>query len=198
MAMAGCDSSNNQQATQSKPVQTEVARDDDTSLQTHIDTSRTAMKALGSALQGELKAAMKQGGPLQALDVCHTKAPELSALISADQGDGTMVGRTSLKHRNPNNAPMAWQTTVLNDFEARKQAGEDPKSIEFSQLVNVDGKKEFRYMKAIPTGEVCLKCHGGEIDPMVKEKINSLYPEDQATGYSLGDIRGAFVVTKPM
>lgn len=198
LAMTGCDSSNKEQATSSEPVQLEAAKIDDASLQAHIDTSRIAMKALGSSLKAELKTAMEQGGPVQALDVCHTKAPELAAMVSADQGDGTMVGRTSLKHRNPNNAPLEWQATVLKDFETRKQAGEDPNSIEFSEVASVDGNKEFRYMKAIPTGEVCLKCHGGEIDPMVKDRINSLYPEDQATGFRLGDIRGAFVVTKPL
>ncbi|MGM0774574.1 MAG: c-type heme family protein, partial [Pseudomonadota bacterium] len=41
-----------------------------------------------------------------------------------------------------------------------------------------------------------LGCHGKSIDPEVKAKLDELYPEDQATGFSEGDLRGAFVVTR--
>ena len=51
-------------------------------------------------------------------------------------------------------------------------------------------------MKAIPTAPLCLQCHGEAIAPPVAEKITKLYPEDKATGFREGDIRGAFVVTK--
>jgi hypothetical protein len=53
-------------------------------------------------------------------------------------------------------------------------------------------------MKAIPTGEVCLKCHGTQIAPEVSQVLASLYPEDRATGYKEGDIRGAFVVIRKL
>ena len=51
-------------------------------------------------------------------------------------------------------------------------------------------------MKAIPTGEVCLKCHGSNVAPDVKAAIGELYPEDQATGFKAGELRGAFSVSK--
>jgi hypothetical protein len=51
-------------------------------------------------------------------------------------------------------------------------------------------------MKAIPTGAVCLTCHGTEVKPEVLTKIKELYPNDKATGYQEGDIRGAFVAVK--
>ena len=47
-------------------------------------------------------------------------------------------------------------------------------------------------------GEVCLKCHGENIDPAVKAKLGELYPNDKATGYKLGDLRGAFTVRQEM
>lgn len=50
-------------------------------------------------------------------------------------------------------------------------------------------------MKAIGTEEVCLTCHGAAIAPAVLEKIQALYPDDKATGFGLGDIRGAFSVS---
>jgi hypothetical protein len=78
-------------------------------------------------------------------------------------------------------------------FESRKAAGEDIKKMEYSEVVG----DEFRYMKAIPTNIVCLKCHGSEIDPKVAAKLEKLYPEDKAIGFKQGDIRGAFYVTMP-
>lgn len=148
-----------------------------------------SIKALGGALKGELTTAMKAGGPLQALDVCNTKAGEIAENVVAEQG--VNVSRTSLKFRNPNNAPTDWQVAVLEDFEARKAAGETPDTLAYSEIV--DG--EYRFMKAIPTAAVCTNCHGAELKAEVEAKINELYPEDKARGFKEGDIRGAFVVT---
>ena len=53
-------------------------------------------------------------------------------------------------------------------------------------------------MKAIPTAAVCLKCHGTELTADVVDALNNAYPEDKATGYQEGDIRGAFVVVKDL
>jgi hypothetical protein len=52
-------------------------------------------------------------------------------------------------------------------------------------------------MKAIPAGEVCLACHGAAITPEVAAALDAAYPEDQARGYALGDVRRAFSVSKP-
>ena len=68
----------------------------------------------------------------------------------------------------------------------------------YFETVENNGKKSFRFMKAIPTGEVCLKCHGGNIAPPIRAKLKELYPNDMATGYKLGDVRGAFTITQPM
>lgn len=70
------------------------------------------------------------------------------------------VSRTSLKLRNPENKPDEWEMTVLKQFEDRKAKGESPKKIEHSEVVDSNGEKYFRYMKAIAIGETCLNCHG--------------------------------------
>ncbi|MBM4201831.1 MAG: DUF3365 domain-containing protein [Gammaproteobacteria bacterium] len=150
-----------------------------------------AAQALGAALKAELEAAVHNGGPVAALGVCQLKAPDIAARISAESG--LRVSRTSLRPRNPDNAPNAWQTEVLRTFEARKAAGEDPAYLSYSAVV--DG--EFRFMKAIPTAPVCLTCHGERLAPEVTARLAELYPQDQATGFRLGDLRGAFVIVKP-
>lgn len=158
--------------------------------------SRTVVGDFMLLLKTELKVAMKEGGPSNAIQVCKNKAPAIAADIS--QKHGWRVARTSLKLRNPHNEPDAWELKVMQEFEKRKTAGEEIKTLEYAEIVTTDGKKQFRYMKAIPTGEVCLQCHGSNPEPDVADILNKFYPKDQATGFKQGDIRGAFTVTQPM
>ena len=155
--------------------------------------SRMAVKEFFGALKGELEGAMKAGGPVNAINTCNLKAPEIAHMVSAKKGWD--VARTSLKLRNPSNAPDAWETRVLEYFDKRAAAGDDKAKMEFYQVV--DGN--FRYMKAIPTAEKpCLMCHGEKVDPKVEASLKDLYPDDKARGYKAGDIRGAFTITRPM
>jgi len=166
---------------------------DEAKMEAQMATYRSTLNDFGVALQSELKAAMKTGGPTKAIEVCQTKAPQISTEFS--QKASFEITRTSLKPRNADNAPDAWEETVLKQFEKRKAAGEDPKKLEFIEVVKAaDGQSKIRYMKAIPTAEVCLICHGSEISEDVQAKLNVLYPSDKATGFETGDLRGAFSI----
>ncbi len=156
--------------------------------------TRGAMKALGAELKATLQSTMKSDGPIKAIAVCNVKAPELAKKISAEKG--MEVARTSLKTRNEMNAPDPWELSVLEQFEHRKAEGEPVGRIEYSEITRLNGNKAFRYMKAIPADDVCLMCHGKQIPESLSAAINKLYPNDKATGFSKGDIRGAFTVTK--
>jgi len=159
-----------------------------------VNETRSAIKALGSELKATLQSSMKSEGPVKAISVCNVQAPKLAQKVSTEKG--MEVGRTSLKTRNPLNAPDPWELSVLEQFEHRKAEGEALKTIEYSEIVQHNGNKVFRYMKAIPTDDVCLMCHGKQIPENLSAELGKLYPDDQATGYSKGDIRGAFTVTK--
>lgn len=156
--------------------------------------TRSAIKALGGELKATLQASMKAEGPLKATAVCHTEAPKLAAKVSEEQG--MEVGRTSLKVRNKLNAPDPWELSVLEQFERRKADGEPVNKIEYSEVMQHNGNKVFRYMKAIPTDDVCLMCHGAQIEEQLSAELKRLYPADQATGFKKGDIRGAFTAIK--
>lgn len=161
-----------------------------------ISAAKTAIQELAASLQSELKSAMQAGGPVAAIGACHTQAIPITQKVSAEKG--LQVGRVSLRNRNPANMPNQWQTAVLEDFERQKAVGKDPGSLTWSETVSIDGGKEFRFMKAIPTGPVCLACHGTSLSPEVSGLLADLYPQDRATGYNQGDIRGAFVVTRQL
>ncbi len=163
-------------------------------IETLSQEARGVTKQFGGSLKKELVGAMKSSGPVKALEVCNTVAPEIARNVG--QAAGWQVGRTTLKLRNQGNAPDAWELSTLNQFEERKASGEDLSKMEASEIVEIDGQKVFRYMKAIPTGKPCIACHGAEINPQVEAKLKELYPEDSARGFKPGDIRGAFTLQK--
>jgi len=167
---------------------------EDPELRAFVEESRRMVGAFAGSLKGELQAAVKEGGPRHAISVCKLTAPQIARDMSSRPGWN--VGRTSHKLRNPENAPDAWEDAVLTDFLGRVAAGQDPKGLEKAELVVTDGRKAYRYMKAIPVQKVCLGCHGAGIKAEVREQIEALYPDDRATGFELGDLRGAFTVTR--
>lgn len=180
------------------PVSMTVAEQDD--LQKRAAESKAVVKEFMTELKGELGKAMKAGGPIKAIEVCKKVAPSIAKTQS--EKHGWEVARTSLKLRNPNNAPDEWETMVLKKFEERAAAGESPADMAFFEVVEHNGAKSFRFMKAIgmpPLEQApCLKCHGENIDPNLAARLDELYPNDQARGYKPGQIRGAFTITQPM
>lgn len=160
-----------------------------------VEASRAVVEEFMTSLKQQLQHAIKEGGPPHAVAVCNTIAPEIASKQS--QRTGWRVGRTSLKVRNPDNAPDDWERKTLLVFEERKAAGEDIRKLETYGFAEEDGNPVFRYMKAIPTAELCLACHGTEIDPAVSTTLKKHYPLDQATGFRAGDIRGAFTISQP-
>jgi hypothetical protein len=163
----------------------------------NVDEAKNVIKTFSMQLKGELKHALEEGGPLKAIAVCKERAPAIATEVGGKMG--WEIGRTTLKPRNVKlNTPDAWEQKVLEDFATRKAAGEDIQTIAFSEVVETEGKKTFRFMKAIPMVEVCLACHGTQIAPEVAKAIDENYPQDQARGYSEGDLRGAFSVSKPL
>ena len=161
-----------------------------------VADSRATVKEFMQSLKGELQKGMQEGGPVNAIGVCNRTARGIANTYSAR--NGWSVGRTSLKVRSPDNVPDAWEEAVLLKFDQRRQDGEDPAGIEHHEAVEHEGKKVFRYMKAIPTAELCVVCHGSDIDPLVDAQLQKLYPGDQARGYKPGDIRGAFTIIQPL
>jgi hypothetical protein len=162
-----------------------------------LATARQIVKRFAGELKGELKAAVDAEGFEHAIGVCKDAAPRIAAKLSAETG--WRVARTALRLRNPSNAPDTLERGVLNDFLERAAAGEPLAKMDFaSQEMDAGGRKSFRYIKVIPTGELCLTCHGANVDPELAARIRASYPEDQATGFEAGELRGAFTLSKPL
>ena len=159
--------------------------------QAAVQKSQEAMKEFGMTLKATLQAAMKEGGSMNAIPVCHTEAPKIAQQMSEKYG--VDIHRTSLKPRAT--PPNEWEMAVLEGFEKDKAAGKPVAELVWKKVVEVDGKPTLHMMKAIGTEDVCLTCHGTAINPEVQAKIQALYPEDKAVGFKAGDMRGAFSVS---
>ncbi|GAB4255310.1 Tll0287-like domain-containing protein [Deferrisoma sp.] len=161
-----------------------------------LEEARGLVGTFASRLKGELAAALQEGGPERAVAVCREKAPKIARELS--EKTGWRVGRTALRVRNPRNAPDAWERQGLEALARRLSQGKPAASLEIAEVVDGPDGKRFRYLKAIPTGTPCLTCHGENLAPGLATKIRELYPEDRATGFRAGELRGAFTLSKPL
>jgi hypothetical protein len=133
----------------------------------------------------DLMAALRAGlaeGPGAAIDACRIEAPAIAARHS---GDGVRVGRSSHRLRNPANTAPDWVSPTLSAW--LESGTREPVVIE------LDGER-LGYVEPIIAKPLCLACHGEALAPAIAERIETLYPDDEATGFSAGDLRGVFWV----
>jgi hypothetical protein len=153
-----------------------------------------ASAALLASLGPQLKAALTAGGPVHALTVCQQLAQPSTKEVSGRM-TGITLTRVSLKPRNPKNAPDRLDTEVLTAWH--KQIADQGKSP--SDEVRMKDGKSAVFYRPIMIQDVCLKCHGdpGTFSETLLEQLAKLYPDDMATGYTKGGLRGAFRVEFP-
>jgi hypothetical protein len=160
-----------------------------------VGKSRELSTQLGKELKVELGAAIEKGGPVAAIDVCRSRAPAIAARLSAESG--ARVGRTALKVRNSGNAPDDLERAVLEQFAGDLASGRVEGPLEAAFEIKREGGIERHYLRAIPTEALCLTCHGETLATELAAAIAREYPNDQATGFKLGELRGAFRVVWP-
>ena len=162
------------------------------------DTRKNALPVLPKVV-GMMQETVAVKGPVEAIPVCKEKAPELLREQAAKTG--WEMRRVSLKTRNPERGtPDVWEARQLADFNIRAANGEKIETLETGEVVTENGKQVYRYIRAIPVGDVCLKCHGpaDKLDAGLKAQLAKSYPHDSAFGYEKGQIRGALTVKRPL
>lgn len=141
-----------------------------------------------------LEQKVSQSGAAAAVPFCNEFAPKYGKLkmdtwapkAVAELGAKSFkFRRISARNRNPKNAPNEAQARILENWE---------KGTIKPAFYEDAGK--FYTMHPIKISQpLCLGCHGSatDIDAKTAAEISKLYPQDKATGYRLGDLRGAFV-----
>ncbi|OQX74111.1 MAG: hypothetical protein B6D59_03530 [Campylobacteraceae bacterium 4484_4] len=157
-----------------------------------VATGEAATVKLLKRLGGDLKKELKKG-VVKAAKFCSSKAQDITIELNRELGEGVMIHRTSLKYRNPANAPIEEEKEILEALQTLK--AHDVKLPPY--LLQKKSETHYKYYKPIMIEKkVCLKCHGmsAKISKKVKKVISDTYLNDLATGYRMGDLRGLFVV----
>ena len=154
-------------------------------------TANKVAKELLKTLGGNLKKHLKANGPINALHFCSTHAYNLTQKVSDKFGKDIDVKRISIKPRNPANTPDENEAEILLKMEQQVKAGQKPKSVVVETPV-----RAIVYKPLVINKKACLICHGDlSKRPKLAKAIKDIYPADKATGYKMGDFRGAIVVT---
>lgn len=143
-------------------------------------------------LSEELMKALAEGGTSHALPFCHANVPKLMAEVSEQQV--ASIQRLTHKPRNPKNRVSEPEQKILDGFAAALKAGQSPKPV---VQTDASGRKVF-YSPIYTAMATCLQCHGEpgrDISEADAKLIRSLFPEDLATGFKLGDLRGMWKIT---
>lgn len=160
------------------------------------DLGERAINRLGLTLVNEVSVAVAKSGPEKAIDVCHLRALPLTGEILAGMPRITGVKRTSLKLRNPANAPDAAEQLALERVEKDLQNGKLPKVL-VQRIDRPGAKPEWRVYRPVGVAPQCVTCHGPResLSPELLARLAERYPQDQATGYAAGQWRGLIRVS---
>lgn len=161
-----------------------------------LKAMRTTSTDFMKELKGILIEQIQTGGMIQAVAVCSDTAQLLTNEFGVERG--VFIKRVSMKNRNKNNYPDDFEKRTLNRFELLKQNNELNNETEYAEIISEGDYKYLRYLKPILVQAECLNCHGNQTDmmPEVNNLIVQEYPQDKATGYKVGDLRGAVSIKK--
>jgi len=146
-----------------------------------------------AAFQTSLKKAIKSGGMEYAIGFCNTRAMKITDSVSADYK--VQIRRLTKKYRNPLNETNKAESEIYKTYILEWLKRENLKA---KIIPNEQGHPV--YYRPIGIQPVCLNCHGVpgvDIPSPLAEKIAHLYPEDKATDFNEGELRGMWAITFP-
>lgn len=122
---------------------------------------------------------------------CAQVAPAIAERLS--QESGAQVRRTALQPRNPAAKPDAFERETMTAWRTQPLDASGKPMVR-SAAVSTDNGPAYRWIRAIPTQGMCLTCHGETLEPDVAAAITARYPDDKATGFREGQLRGALSI----
>lgn len=167
---------------------------DTTGIGAALGRSRAATLDLLTTLRTVLAREISSRGAVSALDVCADTAQLLTETVEARHR--LSIRRVSHRWRNALNEPDPFEGDVLNAFARARSRHALADTTEQYRIVRERGTRMFRYMRPIITQDLCLTCHGDRLalSGPLQEAILERYPDDHATGFRSGDLRGAVSV----
>jgi hypothetical protein len=144
-----------------------------------------ARDALFKKLSGRLMEVIQAQGPAVAIQVCSQEAPQIAQSIG--QEFNVKIGRTAVKLRNPKNSAPDWVEPLLES---------NPTEAEFVRLE----EGTVGALLPIRMQQKCMLCHGpaDTLQEDIRVQLHERYPDDAATGFREGDLRGWFWIESPL
>ncbi len=162
-------------------------------IKVHKIGKEIALKAK-EILGKNLKLAINKGGVKNAIEFCNINA--LPLIDSLKENLGVNIKRVSLKARNTNDIPNEFERELLEAYAYQQKDSMQLKS----NVQELEGNKYLYTLPILIDNPLCLNCHGSPDNGLMKETndlIKTIYPDDQATDYQLGDLRGMWSITIP-
>ena len=157
----------------------------------YITKGKEVVQTSFKEMKGQLIAQMKEGGPQQAIPFCNEQALPITQALS--EKFNVSIKRTSDKLRNQQNKPSERELEIIQDYK-----NTITNNNELRPIVELDNYNKKHYYAPILLQAKCLVCHGNlneTISSKTDSIVKSLYPNDKATGYSEGDLRGIWSIT---
>jgi hypothetical protein len=172
-----------------KPAAVWTIRDVPPQWRTIVSRADLVIVAMQDSLLRQLHGKLVQGGPALAFGACHIDTAELTHRIG--RGEGIAAGMTSDRLRDPTNKPRGWAADLVAAHTGRQVREVKGFAVDLGDRIGV--------LRPIAQTKSCLSCHGpvDGLSPTVRQLIAERYPNDRATGFSEGEIRGWFWVEMP-
>lgn len=156
-----------------------------------------AIERLASLLMREINNGLLRSSPEDTVDVAHLKKLTITDGVVTGYPRIAAVKLTSVKLRNPVNAPDAAEQLVLDYIVEQMENDQAPPSLLVQKVEHPGGAPEWRVYRPLGILPACLICHG---DPegqslALQAKLAARYPNDKATGYTGRSWRGLIRVT---
>jgi hypothetical protein len=132
---------------------------------------------------------IQEEGTVGAVGFCNVKAMELTDSMSVMHN--AIIKRVSDKPRNMANLANKKELVHIEAFKKMVSSGTEIQPI----VEDTDGEINFYY--PITTNTMCLQCHGTpneQVTPETLSMLKKLYPDDKATGYDVGQVRGIWSI----
>jgi hypothetical protein len=156
-----------------------------------IESGNKIARLTALSLQRSLQSAIKEGGLIHAIKFCNIEAIPITDSVS--ETETVNIRRLAKKYRNPLNETNAMESELYKSYILEWLGGH-----ELKPKIITDGNGHPVYYNPIYVGALCLNCHG-EVGKNINEEtaatIQNLYPEDKATNFKQGQLRGMWAIT---
>lgn len=153
-------------------------------------TGKEIVKATFETIRDNLQTAIQEGGPPNAIAYCNVSALPLTDSLA--KNFNVRIKRSSHRLRNQENAPDALEEYMIGLYQDLMKM---KKPMEPKAMLAKDG--DIRFFAPILLKAECMNCHGNVGKEITEETYNIIkvnYPDDNATGFAIGEFRGIWSI----